>query len=330
LSSIEKHKQIISLLADGEFHSGTELARVMGVSRSAIWKQLNSLSELGLDYSGVRGKGYRLSKPLELLTQDAIIEALHDQAAKRVSLIEIHDQINSTNSYLLGLAQQGAPTGMVCLAERQTAGKGRRGRQWISPFGCNIYLSILWRFQKNGLAALSGLSLAAGVAVIRALYQFGIFQVGLKWPNDLMSQGKKLGGILVEVSGESDGPCLAVIGLGLNLSMPEHQASQISQPWTDLTRLTGQKRIPRNQLIAALLNQFLPLIADYEESGIEAFVDEWRCYDCLYNKPISLILGGRQIQGIAAGIDDRGMLAVKLSDGTEQFFASGEVSFSSE
>jgi BirA family biotin operon repressor/biotin-[acetyl-CoA-carboxylase] ligase len=324
----DKQKRILTLLADGEFHSGTELADTLGISRSAIWKQLNGLAELGLQHSAVSGKGYRLDNPLELLDASKIHEVVNDQVDALISSFEIHDQIDSTNRYLVERSQHNGLSGSVCFAEYQTAGKGRRGRQWVSPYGSNIYLSILWRFQQ-GPAAISGLSLAIGVAVIRALKQHQISDIGLKWPNDIYSQGKKLGGILVEVSGETDGPCSAVIGLGLNLFLPETQAEGITQAWTDLIKITGQSQLSRNRLAGILLNHLLPVIAEYENTGIQAYLDEWRSYDCLSGKSATLFIGQQQFEGIVQGIDDSGMLLIKRPDGNVQTFASGEVSFSS-
>jgi BirA family biotin operon repressor/biotin-[acetyl-CoA-carboxylase] ligase len=325
----DRQKTIIKLLADGEFHSGTELAEGLGVSRSAIWKQLNGLISLGLSYTGVSGKGYRLNAPLELLTEEQIYQALNDQAKTLIDLFEIHDQINSTNTYLMGCARNNAPSGFICLAESQSNGKGRRGRDWVSPYGSNIYMSILWRFKQNGLASISGLSLAVGVAIVRALRQHQIGDIELKWPNDIYYEGKKLGGILVEASGESDGPCAIVIGLGVNFFLPETGAKNITQPWTDLTKITGQNRLPRNQITATMLNLLLPLIAGYEKDGIQAYIDEWRSYDCLKQKPATLHIGKHRVDGIVEGVDKNGMLIMKHSDGTLQTFASGEVSFSS-
>lgn len=322
----EKQKKILTLLADGEFHSGTELADALSISRSAVWKQLNGLAELGLSHSAVSGKGYRLDKSLELLAASKIREAVDDQAGALISSLEIHDQIDSTNRYLVESARNNALSGSVCFAEYQTAGKGRRGRQWVSPYGSNIYLSILWRFQQ-GPAVISGLSLAIGVAVIRALKQHQIDDVGLKWPNDIYSQGKKLGGILVEVSGETDGPCSAVIGLGLNVFLPETQAQGITQAWTDLSKITGQNRLFRNKLAGILLNHLLPVIAEYEGVGIKAHLDEWRGYDCLTGKSATLYIGQQQFEGMVRGIDDNGMLLMERRDGSMQVFASGEVSF---
>lgn len=322
----DKQKKILTLLADGEFHSGTELADALGISRSAVWKQLNGLAEFGLSHSAVSGKGYRLDKSLELLVTSKINEAVSSQAGALISSLEIHDQIDSTNRYLVEGSQNNAPSGSVCFAEYQTAGKGRRGRQWVSPYGCNIYMSILWRFQQ-GPAAISGLSLAIGVAVIRALKQHQIDDIGLKWPNDIYSQGKKLGGILVEVSGETEGPCAAVIGLGLNLFVAEAEAESINQAWTDLSKITGRARLFRNKLAGTLLNHLMPVIAEYESVGIAPYLDEWRSYDCLTGKSATLFIGQQQFEGIVQGIDDNGMLLIERPDGSLQTFASGEVSF---
>jgi len=325
----DKQKKILNLLADGEFHSGTELAEILGVSRSAICKQLRGLSELGVQHSAVSGKGYRLDKPLELLAHSKINAILSEQNKALISTLEIHDYINSTNSYLVERSQNNAPSGFICFAEHQTAGKGRRGRQWVSPYGSNIYVSIFWRFQQGGIASTAGLSLAMGIAVIRALKQHNINDVGLKWPNDIYSQGKKLGGILIEVSGEADGPCAAVIGLGLNLFLPETQAQSITQAWTDLTKITGENPLLRNKLAGTVLDHILSIINGFEVLGIKAYLDEWRSYDCLKGHMATLFIGQQQVEGIIEGIDDNGLLLIKRSDGSIQAFASGEVSFNS-
>ena len=323
----DKPKKILNLLADGEFHSGTELAEELGVSRSAICKQLRGLSAFGLSHSAVSGKGYRLDKPLELLVSSKIEVHLSEQNKALISTLEIHDSINSTNSYLMELSRNDAPSGFICFAEHQSAGKGRRGRQWISPYGSNIYMSMLWRFQQGGIASTAGLSLAIGVAVIRALKQLNINEVGLKWPNDIYSQGKKLGGILIEVSGEADGPCAAVIGLGLNLFLPGIQAQSITQAWTDLSKITGKTPLPRNKLAGTVLNQLLSITNCFEEVGIKTYLDEWSSYDCLKGYPATLYIGQQQIEGIVEGVDDNGLLLLKKPDGSIQAFASGEVSF---
>ena len=322
----DKQKAILTLLADGQFHSGTEMAEALNISRSAVWKQLNGLADLGLHHAAVSGRGYRLERPLELLDEHKVLAAIDERTRVLINSFKIIDQIPSTNTYLVERALENAPSGSVCFAEQQTAGKGRRGRQWISPFGSNIYLSILWRFQTSPMA-ISGLSLAIGVAVIRALKLHYSDMFRLKWPNDIYYQDKKLGGILVEVSGESDGPCTAVIGLGLNIYLPETEAAAITQQWTDLTQVTGQ--LPcRNALAATLLDQLFLVIAEFEDLGITDYLDEWREYDCLKDKPATLFIGQHSYDGIVKGIDDNGLLLLTRPDGSTQAFASGEVSFS--
>ncbi|MGR8934798.1 MAG: bifunctional biotin--[acetyl-CoA-carboxylase] ligase/biotin operon repressor BirA [Gammaproteobacteria bacterium] len=319
-------KSILQLLSDGEFHSGVRLADTLNISRSAVWKQLNSLTELGIETLAVSGKGYRLAQPLQLFDADAIEGGMNARVRSLVSELIIHDQISSTNTYLLECAHAGAPAGLVCLAEYQSAGKGRRGRQWVSPFGANIYLSLLWRYQ-HGPAGVSGLSLAAGVAAIRALRSFGVHEAGLKWPNDIYWQDRKLGGILVEVSGETEGPCVVVMGIGLNVFLPARQAQGINQPWTDLTAVMNGHAPPRNALAAALINELLPALAEFDAGGIADYLQEWRGYDCMYGKRVSLLIGSECRDGFVMGIDDKGLLLLRQQDGTVRAFASGEVSF---
>ena len=323
-------KQLLQLLSDGKFHSGTKLAEQLNLSRSAIWKKINVLEACGIEIVAVNGKGYRLPEPIELLDKALILNQLPGSVRQHISVLDTHDQIDSTNSYLSALThKQPESSGVVCLAEQQTAGRGRRGRQWVSPFGCNIYLSILWQFQE-GPASLSGLSLAVGVAVIKALKIHHIENVGLKWPNDIYWQQKKLGGILIEVSGESSGPCSAVIGLGLNLYLPEQQASAIEQDWVDIKQIRGNSTpLSRNQLLATLIEQLINVTANYTEQSFAQYRDEWRQYDCMRGQQVHLFMGNRKIAGIVQGINDDGLLLLKTQDGQVQSFASGEVSFRS-
>jgi len=323
----ENQKKIITILADGQFHSGTELAEVIGMSRSAICKQLKHLAELGLEFSAISGKGYCLENALQLLSNEAIDKNLTSAAKSLISTLEIHQSIDSTNNYLVEMAQQSKKTGVVCFAEYQTAGKGRRGREWVSPFGSNIYLSILWQFQ-NGPASISGLSLAVGVAVIRALNDCGIKGVGLKWPNDIFWQEKKLAGILIEVSGESNGPCSAVVGLGLNFYIPKDKAKAITQDWVDLSQILSKNSFDlRNKLASALLNQLMPMIANFEQDTLTSYIEEWRQYDCMKNKAVQIFMGKHVYSGTVDGIDDDGLLLLADQQGQVKAFASGEVSF---
>ncbi len=320
-------KKILNTLTDGQFHSGTELAESIGISRSAICKQLNNLADLGLEFSAITGKGYRLEQSLQLLSEQQITRHLTSETCALICELEIHDCIHSTNSYLVEKSHKSLQSGIVCFSEYQTAGKGRRGREWVSPFGSNIYLSILWRFQ-NGPAAISGLSLAIGVAVIRALNDCGINGVGLKWPNDIYWQGKKLAGLLIEVSGEAGGPCSAVVGLGVNFYMPNEDAKAITQDWVDLEQiLAGNSAKIRNKLSATLLNYLIPMIAHFEQDTLAYYIEEWRRYDCMMGKDVAIYMGQQVFTGRVAGINDEGLLLLTDEHGTVKAFASGEVSF---
>lgn len=323
----DSQQKLLSLLADGNFHSGTVLAAHLNISRSAVWKQLDSLSsDYNIEIIAVSGKGYKLNRPLELLSKTQIQSALSQQASELLTHLEIYQQIDSTNRYLSERTQTEEKSGSVCFAEFQTAGKGRRGRQWVSPFGSNIYVSILWRFQ-NDPASIAGLSLAVGVAVVRALRELGLTDIGLKWPNDIYWQEKKLGGILIEVSGEAGGACSAVIGLGLNLYLPEKETTSITQPWVDLEHILGSKTYSRNHVASLVLNHLLPVIAAFETDTLNHYLAEWRSYDVMLDKEVSLYIGNQCLNGVVKGINDDGMLLLQNGAGELKTFASGEVSF---
>lgn len=263
--------------------------------------------------------------PNNALNVDKINAHLSVIASALMSELELFKQIDSTNTHLINRAQDNAPSGSVCFAETQTAGKGRRGRQWISPQGQNIYGSFLWRFHDT--EQLSGLSLAIGIGVIRALNKHGVFNVGLKWPNDIYSDGQKLGGILIEVSTHSSGNASVVIGFGLNLTLPPN-LEKITQTYTTLSEVAPDIKLHRNQLVARLLNELLPIAATFEKQGLGAYLDEWRDHDCLMGQQVTLFTGTQPISGIVLGIDENGLLKLQQHDGTIQTFASGEVSFS--
>ena len=260
-----------------------------------------------------------------LLNSNEIKTHLTEIAQSLICDLEIFSSIDSTNSYLMGRAQNDVLSGCVCFSEEQTAGKGRHGRQWISPQGQNIYGSFLWRF--NNVTNLSGLSLAIGVGVIRVLRQNGIMNVGLKWPNDIYSNGKKLGGILIEVTSNNDGGANAVIGLGLNLNLPPNIDS-ITQAYTNLNEVSPDMVLERNFIIAQLLNELLPIAATFEDKALTAYLDEWRSYDCLFGKQVNFFVGSQKHAGLVQGIDENGLLKLKRDDGVIQTFSSGEVSFS--
>jgi BirA family biotin operon repressor/biotin-[acetyl-CoA-carboxylase] ligase len=318
----DKCFDLVALLADGQFHSGEKIGAAMGMSRAAVWKLVQSLASLGLDVHAVSGRGYRLAQPLELLTEESIRQQLSEHSSALLTRLEIHQVLESSNSYLMQQAMGGSPSGVACFTEYQQAGRGRRGREWLSPYGSNIYLSLLWRFQ-DGASRLGGLSLAVAVAVMQSLESLGLDSGGLKWPNDIIVKGKKLAGILVDVAGESNGPCHAVIGIGINFDMPEKLGETISQPWTDL-RHCGIKA-SRNEVAGKLLHELLLTIPKYQADGLERFRSAWQRWDLSAGKTVRISHGDESHYGVARGIDERGLLLLQDETGIHRY-ASGEVS----
>lgn len=314
---------LLHILADGHFHSGEVMGDRLGVSRAAIWKHLRALESIGLIIYAVRGRGYRLDQPIEFLDAKLIQPLLSETTRQKLTVMEILGDTDSTNDHLKHLAAQGAPSGSVCLAEHQRAGRGRHGRQWVSPFGANVYMSLLWRFSA-GPAALAGLSLAVGVALARAVQEYVGPGLGLKWPNDLVWNEKKLGGILVEIAGEASGPSYAIIGIGLNLRMPAGANATIDQPWIDLHQICDQ--LPsRNALAASMLTHLLSVLQHYDTLGLSAFMDAWRSWDVTAGKAVQLHLPNGVITGQAQGIADDGAILIQVDDQVRRY-ASGEIS----
>jgi BirA family biotin operon repressor/biotin-[acetyl-CoA-carboxylase] ligase len=317
-------RRLLKLLSDGEFHSGETLGASLGVSRMAVWKHLRALREMGVGFSVVRGKGYCLPAALELLECDRILAGISVSTRTGIDSVKVLLQVDSTNNWLRERALGGIPSGTVCVAEKQLTGRGRRGRSWISPFAANLYLSLLWR-SVNGASTLGGLSLVTGLAVMRALRSYGIDSVGLKWPNDIMAADAKLAGILIDVVGESSGPCAVIIGIGINVNMSISEETAIDQPWTDLQRLTGHNEISRNELAARILNELIPAINVFDAAGLRPFLSEWYDYDLVNGHEVDLLRSNECITGTACGIDEGGALLVDTGDGRRRF-VSGEVS----
>lgn len=313
---------ILKTLSDGCFHSGEALAQAAGVTRAAIWKSIRILqSDYGLDIHSVQGRGYRLAQSIELLDKDTIQQRLQHET--QLAGLEIFLTIDSTNHYLMHHPTQIIRAPWVVFAERQSAGRGRRGRIWQSPFAGNIYFSLLWRFNQLN-ANFIGLSLVVGVAICRLLAHLGLEQLGLKWPNDVLCQGKKLCGILIEMRGETNGPYDVVIGVGINLTMPEDIGHRIEQPWISLAQVAPM--LPsRNALAAQLIDQMLDIMPEFERHGLQPFLMEWQHLDQYRDQPVVLQFGENRIQGIERGVDEQGALLVE-TNGKLQRYYSGEMS----
>lgn len=318
-------KKLIKKLADGQFFSGQQLADELGVSRTSIWNYLKSLESIGFQLHAVKGKGTRLESPIELFDKSLILADITKGQEGSPIQLDILDICSSTNQHLAEKNNlKSLPNGSICIAEMQTAGRGRLGRSWISPFGQNVYASFLWRF-KSGISALSGLSLACGVAVCNALKDLGLDGHGLKWPNDILWQGKKLGGILVEIQGESQGEYTAIVGIGLNYKMNSQASAEIDQPWVDVHN--AHPNVPgRNKLTAQLIERVLAVLDSYEEKGLAPYVDQWNDYDDFQGDNVQIISGKSINHGVAMGISTSGELQLLLPNGETQAIMSGEVS----
>ena len=278
--------------------------------------------ELGLKIHSVRGKGYKLATAIELLDELAIHQAL-DALSNRVS-IEIHQSVPSTNQYLLERISQGLSSWSICLSETQTSGRGRRGRSWCSPFGTNLYFSLYVRVPSTP-AELSGFSLVVGIAVARVLHSFGLKEVGLKWPNDVVSTAGKLAGVLLEMVAEQDGPSDLVIGIGINTKMTLSDAESIDQPWTDIQAHSASSPISRNLLAARLISELSNSIDEFLQHGFAAFRDEWLSYDVFYQKMIEIDFSGHKLNGRHSGITERGGLLFESKNKTRELLG-GEIS----
>lgn len=320
----ELQDKILNILKDGNFHSGESLGDQLGVSRTAVWKQLQKLEEMGLQVESVKGTGYRVANGFELLCRDTIETNLSSANARPPRHLEIFKTLDSTNKYVRERAEQSDFSASVVFAERQTSGRGRRGKTWVSPFAANIYMSILWDFEQ-GAQALEGLSLGIGVAVRRALTELGLDNVSLKWPNDLYISDKKLGGILLEMIGDPAGQCSVIIGVGINVSMAKSTATDIDQPWTDL-RTESKAPISRNRLAAVLIDHIFSLLDNFETVGFAGYRDEWLSADAFNGQQGTISTPRDSISGTVVGVDNSGAVQLRLASGEVQSFIGGELS----
>lgn len=309
---------LLKLLKDGRFHSGEALGMALGISRSAVWKQLKHLeADLGLSIHKVRGRGYQLAAPLTLLDPSHIKD--HELSFEWPVLV--FDSIDSTNAEALRAIERGEAAPFLVLAERQTAGRGRRGRKWASPFAENIYYSLVLRIE-GGMRQLEGLSLIVGLAVMHALRELGVSAAGLKWPNDVLVGQKKIAGILLELVGDPADVCHVVMGVGVNVNM--QLTAEVDQQWTSM-RLECGKVFDRNQLVAVMSVKLQDYLSRHRSGGFQAIQAEWEQNHLWQGRAVSLIAGVSHVDGEVLGIDSQGALRLKVN-GLEKVFSGGELS----
>lgn len=310
-------------MSDGAFHSGETLGRAVGLTRARVSQLLREAEAAGLTLERVRGRGYRLHGALPFLDRAAIAAAasLRDANVE----IEVVDTLASTNGELQRRAAQRDIHRLVLATEWQTAGRGRLGRGWTAVAGGSLTFSLGWRFEQ-GAGFLAGLSLAVGVALARALEAAGFRGVELKWPNDLVHRHCKLGGILIELSGDALGPTLAVIGVGLNARLPEAARRDIAQPVTDLATVAGVAAIDRNALLATIVAELVSTLERYSAEGFAPLRPEWQRRHALQKRPVQVLLPDKStVRGNVVGVDADGALVLDHR-GRRMRFVTGEVS----
>jgi BirA family biotin operon repressor/biotin-[acetyl-CoA-carboxylase] ligase len=324
-----RRQRLLGLLSDGAFHSGERLAKRLRISRGGIWKIVTTLRALGIEIQSVPRQGYRLPRSIDLYDKAAILAATSEQARSALTRTDVLLTVDSTNRFISDLDDTlDAGSAQLCVAELQNAGRGRRGRSWLAPFGSGICMSVGWRFA-DAPPAFSALSLAVGVAVVKALRNLGASDVGLKWPNDVIWKGRKLGGILVEMRGESAGPSHVVIGVGINMRMPpvirlllaEQQAALIA----DVYEILRERTPNRNVLVAGVTSELVAMLRTFATQGFAPFHSTWQQLDSLAAAPVKVISGAQTTLGIARGVDVDGTLLVDVG-GEIRRFVSGEVS----
>jgi BirA family biotin operon repressor/biotin-[acetyl-CoA-carboxylase] ligase len=311
---------LLRLLGDGRFHSGEELGTALGVSRSAVWKYVQRLEdECGVELFRVPGKGYRLAEPLSLLSYEEISAAL----ARFGWRLCLKDTVDSTNAEALRMLHSGAATPFVVLAESQTGGRGRRGRVWASPPARNIYYTLALKVS-SGPQGLSGLSLVIGLAVLQALRRAGLENVGLKWPNDIYAGGKKIAGILLELTGDPADVCHVIMGIGINVNMTSSSV-EITQPWTSVRAETGILA-NRGRLAGDLSESLHHYLNRHAQGGFASLRDEWEANNLWQGKRCTLSTGAQQVKGLMIGVNELGALRLLVEGAGEQHFSGGELS----
>ncbi|MEK6771049.1 MAG: biotin--[acetyl-CoA-carboxylase] ligase [Pseudomonadota bacterium] len=325
---LSTRQQILKRLGDTRFHSGTDLGAALGVSRAAICKAIQSLADAGLPVESVPGRGYRLPVALEPLDRRVILKHLGTAADGFRDRLTLLEEADSTSRVLLARVADADFHGSVCVAESQPRGRGRRGRAWVTTPYHNLMLSMGWRFS-GAPAAMTGLSLAAGLAILEALEDYGVREGGLKWPNDILWDGRKLAGLLVDLQGEASGPCAVVLGVGINGYLDPRAARAIDQPWVDLHTITG-RTVQRNRIAALVMARLRAVFTRFDREGFAPFRADWERRHVFQGRRVRLLAEGGSRTGTVIGIDGQGALRLRDAQGREQTVFSGDLSLRPE
>lgn len=312
---------LIRKLNDQHFHSGEDLAAEYAVSRGTVNNLIQQAKEMGLEIHAVKGRGYRLARACEWLDADMLRKRL--ARSHKALKLEVVEQIDSTSSRLMEQLRLGDAPSVLC-AEYQTGGRGRRGRAWAAAPGGGLIFSLSWRFERP-VGELGGLSLATGLALVRALSRHSGHALQLKWPNDILAGYRKLAGVLVEIQGEASGPSAAVIGVGVNLLLPKALRSDIAQGVVDMDELG--RTTDRTSMLADCLDELISMMKRFDQAGFSPLVEEWVQWHAYQGKEVNLILpGGKREAGRVEGVDANGALLIRQADGTLARYSGGEVS----
>ncbi len=312
-----RKREILAALSGKQFVSGEVLAKQAGISRTAISKHIDSLEYYGVEIFRVKGKGYKLATPVSLIDEDSLTGSLKHRCF-------YFNELPSTNTFLLKHVAE-LTSGDICIAEYQSLGRGRRGRNWVSPYGCHLYCSMYWKLEL-GMSQTSGFSLVVACSLVKVLQSFGIDDLGVKWPNDIYLNNKKLAGVLIEMSGQVDSECHLVVGIGINISMSQSQGDKIDQAWSDLS--ANPSCPSKTKLAIALQKQLHKDFSTFDELGLNAFLGRWQAVDVFFGKQVKLLMGDNQVQGVCKGIDESGAILLETDEGIKAF-VGGEISLRS-
>lgn len=307
--------KLIKILSDGSIHSGEQLGELLGMTRASINKHIHTLRKWGIEVNTITSKGYQFTRKMDLLDYERIYGLV-----RRGNII-VKPVINSTNQYLLERIHK-LSSGDACVAEYQTAGRGRRGRYWASPFGCNLYLSLYWHLDQ-GPAAAMGLSLVAGIVIAETLNKFSDSNIKVKWPNDLYLNEKKLAGILIEMVGKTGNAAHIVVGIGLNIAMSRNYETNINQGWINLEQagIQIERNVIAGQIIMALRHE----LVQFEKYGLVPFIKRWLALNNFLHKKVRLHIGDHLEIGIVKGVNEHGAILLEQNDEIVSYIG-GEIS----